>query len=154
MDEKKKTGREIEIDHIDLDILKTRTTEIPGLIPYPHHSGGVTITPEDKGKIKGRAMAAMKEQTNRELEQLINQMKPLIDQANKLKKRIHISEIIYEADIPFEPLIGHCYYVYRKEEGKAFMSMISPEEWGPKGPYKEFVGKVKLLHDHTWEIED
>lgn len=28
--------------------------------------------------------------------------------------------------------------------------MVSPKEWGDKGPYKQFVAQVKLLADHTW----
>jgi hypothetical protein len=71
-------------------------TDQPGLIPFPHHLGSAVIKPEDKGKIKGRAMAAMKEQTERQMSQLYDQMKVLAEQANRIKERVNISEKIYQ----------------------------------------------------------
>lgn len=52
----------------------------------------------------------------------------------------------------FEPLIGHTYYLYQKENLRFVLSMLSPEEWGRSLKY-EFVAEVHLLSDHTWEIK-
>ena len=41
---------------IDLDELKEKTSDDPGLISFPHAVGGAIVKPEDKGKIKGRAI--------------------------------------------------------------------------------------------------
>ena len=151
-EENQKKPQPTEISKESLELLKLRTTEIPGLIPYPHTSGGALIAPEDQGKTKGRAIKAMEEQTNRELDQILSQMKPLIDQANALKKRVHFSNLIYDADIPFETIIGHHYFLYEKKDGSHILSMISPKEWGKTIPYFGYQGEVKLLSDHTWEV--
>ncbi len=144
----------IDIDKIDLDDLKERTTENPGQISFPHSVGGAVIRPEDKGKIKGRAMTAMKEQTARQLHQLYEQMRMLAKQANEIKNRVHVSEKIYLSQINFEPVIGEIYYLYQKSESENILSMISPEEWGKKLPYQNYVAKVKLMADHTWDVMD
>lgn len=114
----------IDIDKIDLDDLKEKITENPGLISFPHSIGGAVIKPEDKGKIKGRAMTAMKEQTDRQLLQLYDQMRTLARQANEIKDRIHVSEKIYLAQINFEPIIGQIYYLYQKNETENILSKI------------------------------
>jgi hypothetical protein len=124
----------------------------PGLISFPYHLGSAVIKPEDKGKIKGKAVAAMKEQTERQMAQLYDQMKVLASQANQIKERIKISEQIYQAQINFEPVIGHIYFLYLKKGQDYVLSMIGPEEWGNELPFKSYKATVKLLSDHTWEI--
>jgi hypothetical protein len=51
----------------------------------------------------------------------------------------------------FGPIIGKIYHLYRRDNGKDVMSMISPSEWGRKAPY-EFIATIKLLADHTWDV--
>jgi cellobiose-specific phosphotransferase system component IIA len=146
------TGKKINVDHIDLERMKEKTTETPGLLPYAHHSGSAIIKPEDKGKITGRAVAAMHSQTDMQMSQIYDQMRLLAEQAKKIQSRIEVSERIYQASISFEPLINHRYFLYQKADGTDFMSMIAPEEWGKKKDWATFVAEIRLLADHTWEI--
>ncbi|MFC2125828.1 DUF2452 domain-containing protein [Bacteroidota bacterium] len=146
--------KKINIDKIDLEKEKLKTTDSPGLISFPHHIGSVSVKPEDKGKIRGRAMLAMKDQTERQMAQLYQQMQTLVEQANQLKKRVEVSEKIYQSHMNFEPVIGHIYYLYEKKKGMSVLSMISPQEWGNSNPYKKHLATIKLLGDHTWEIID
>jgi hypothetical protein len=142
----------INIEEIDLEKEKEKTSDNPGLIPFAHNIGGVAIKAEDLGKIKGRAMAAMKEQAEKQMNQLYRQMQVIADQANEIKKRVEISQRIYNSQINFEPLIGQTYYLYEKKNGENVLSMIGPGEWGKKFPYESFLAEVKLLSDHTWEV--
>ncbi len=129
-----------------------KVAENPGLLPYAHTVGGAVIKPEDIGKTKGRALAAMEQQTDMQLKQLYQQMKTLVDQANEIKQRKEASEKIYSAQMGFEPLINHTYFLYEKEDDTHVVSMIAPHEWGRKKTFKQFLHKIKLLADHTWEI--
>ncbi len=147
----KKKGK-VDLDKIDLGDLKDKSAEYPGLIAFPHTVGGAVVKPEDEGRIKGKAMSAMKEQTSHQLHQLYEQMKTLVKQANAIKKRVEVSEKIYLAQMNFEPVIGQTYYLYEKEDGSNVLSMISPEEWGRDLPYRSFSARVRLLSDHTWEV--
>ena len=136
-------GKEIDVDSIDLEKLREKTAEAPGLLPYAHTVGGVAIKPEDKGKIKGRAVASMHEQTHMQLDQIYQQMQLLATQAEKIKTRMEISERIYAAEIPFEPLQGKIYHLYQRESGKDVLSMIGPNEWGRSCPFHAFVATLR-----------
>ena len=145
---KKPETEEAFVNPIDKD----KAAENPGLLPYAHTAGGAVIRPEDKGRIRGNAMTAMYDQTDRQMEQLRRQMETLVNQAKFLQNRMSISETIYQADIPFQPVIHHIYHLYsRKSDGAHVLSMIAPSEWGRKMPY-EHLATVRLLGDHTWEV--
>lgn len=142
----------IDISLIDLEKERDKITDLPGLIEYAHHAGSAIIKPEDKGRIKGNAIAAMHDQTDRQFRQLYEQMQTLIEQAKYLKSRVEVSERIYQASVPFRPVIGKVYYLYRKKDQTDLLSMVSPDEWGKSFPYESFEAEVRLLSDHTWEI--
>lgn len=147
-----KTGKKIDLDQIDLEKMSEMTTENPGLISFPHTVGGAMIKPEDKGRIKGRAVAAMHEQTEMQVKQIYKQMQLLAEQAKAIQERVEVSERIYMAKMSFEPLIGKTYHLYEREDGTDLLSLIGPKEWGRSKPFKQFISSVKLLADHTWEV--
>lgn len=142
----------IDISKIDLEKEKEKITDFPGLIKFAHSVGSALIKPEDKGRIKGNAIAAMHDQTDRQFHQLFEQMQTLMEQAQYLKKRVEVSERIYQCSMGFSPVINKLYYLYQKGDGTDVLSMVSPDEWGRTFPYEKFIAEVKLLSDHTWEI--
>lgn len=146
------SNNKIDISLIDLEKEREKITDLPGLIEYAHHAGSAIIKPEDKGRIRGNAVAAMHDQTDRQFRQLYEQMETLIEQAKYLKKRVEVSERIYQASVPFQPVIGKTYFLYLKKDGSDLLSMVSPVEWGKSFPYESFEAEVRLLSDHTWEI--
>lgn len=132
---------------------KDKIAENPGLLPYAHTIGGSVIKPIDKGRVKGNALEAMEQQTDMQMAQLYKQMELLAKQAEAIKKRKEVSEMVYQADIGFQPKISHSYFLYQKENGDSVVLMVGPNEWGRRGmPFVEFVAKVRLLADHTWDI--
>lgn len=133
---------------------KDKITENPGTLPYAHTIGGVVIRPEDIGRVKGTALAAMSEQTNVQLQQIKEQIELLAKQARKIERRKELSLVIYGADMGFKPLIGHSYFLYQKKTEGFVLSMVASSEWGRSMPYQRYVAQVKLLSDHTWEIID
>ena len=137
------------VNLIDADKVATN----PHLLPYAHERGGATIAPMDMGKTKGLAMTAMYEQTDMQLDQIKAQIELLAKQANAIQQRMSISERIYEAQMGIDPIISRTYYLYTKKDGSNVLSMVSPEEWGPRGPYT-YIATVKLLGDHTWDVLD
>lgn len=149
---RKSKAKEIDVDKIDLDKMKEKTTDIPGLLEYAHSVGGFSVVPTKEGQIKSQALQAMGEQTQMQLDQIFEQMQLLAKQAKDLKERADVSAQIYDAQMSFKPVIGKVYYLYLKKDGKNVLSLVSPEEWGSSHPYKEFVSAVKLLADHTWQV--
>lgn len=147
-----KAGKKINIENLDLEEMKEKISENPGTLPYAHHTGSAIVKPEDQGKITGRALAAMQSQTDIQMSQIYQQMQLLAEQAKAIQSRVQYSERIYQAQVSFEPLINHHYFLYQKEDGTDFLSMISPNEWGRKKGFAKFLAEVKLLADHTWDI--
>ncbi|ULQ57375.1 DUF2452 domain-containing protein [Flavihumibacter rivuli] len=131
--------RNIDIYHKQLSVL-----------PYASSVGSVAIRPTEEGMIKHKALQAMEEQTNMQLDQIRQQIELLARQATEIRKRKELSMMIYEAKLNFQPVIGHLYYLYQKKDDSYALSMVSPKEWGGTGPFKQFMAAVKLLADHTW----
>lgn len=139
IDENGKNYRNIEIYHKQLSVL-----------PYSSSVAGVAIRPTKEGVIKHKALSAMEDQTNMQLDQIRQQIELLARQAQEIRKRKELSMMIYEAKLNFKPQIGQVYHLYEKKDGTHILSLVAPQEWGASGPFKQFVSSVKLLADHTW----
>jgi hypothetical protein len=120
------------------------------VLPYASSVAGVAIRPTKEGVIKHKALSAMEDQTNMQLDQIRQQIELLAKQAQEIKKRKELSLMIYEAKLSFKPQIGYIYHLYEKQDGTHMLSLVAPQEWGNAGPFKQFVSSVKLLADHTW----
>lgn len=120
------------------------------VLPYASSVGSVAIRPTKEGVIKHKALSAMEEQTNMQLDQIRQQIELLAKQAQEIRKRKELSMMIYEAKLNFKPQIGQIYHLYEKRDGTHLLSLVAPQEWGGAGPFKQFVSTVRLLADHTW----
>ena len=120
------------------------------VMPYSTSVSGAIIKPTEEGVIRHKALSAMEEQTNMQLDQIRKQIELLALQAQEIQMRKELSMIIYSAKLSFTPVIGNLYYLYEKNDDTHFVSMVSPKEWGGSGPFKSFIAQVKLLADHTW----
>jgi hypothetical protein len=121
------------------------------VLPYSASVAGAVIKPNEEGVIKHKALTAMEEQTNMQLDQIRKQIELLALQAHEIQKRKELSLMIYNARLSFKPNIGQVYYLYEKQDDSFMLSLVSPKEWGPHGPFKKFVAAVQLLADHTWK---
>lgn len=121
------------------------------VLPYSASVAGAIVKPNEEGVIRHKALTAMEEQTNMQLDQIRKQIELLALQAQEIHKRKELSMLIYNAKLSFKPEIGQIYNLYEKQDGSHIISMISPKEWGASMPYKKFVAAVQLLADHTWK---
>ena len=129
----------IEIYHKQLSVL-----------PYSSSAAGVAVRPTNEGVIKHKALSAMEDQTNMQLNQIKEQIELLARQAQEIRKRKELSMMIYDAKISFKPQIGQTYHLYENKDATCVLSLVGPQEWGGSGPFKQFVASVQLLADHTW----
>ena len=129
----------VEIYHKQLSVL-----------PYSASVSGALIRHNEEGIIKHKALTAMEQQTNMQLDQIRKQIELLALQAHEIQQRKELSMKIYNASLSFKPNIGQTYYLYLKKDDTYTLSLVSPKEWGPSGPYKKFIAGVQLLADHTW----
>ena len=58
-----------------------------------------------------------------------------------------INKMVYESSMNFSPLIGHTYYLYERQDGSKFISILSHEETRWEG----YIGAFRLKAQYTWE---
>ena len=90
---------------------------------------------------------------NREIEQLREQAKMLMEQADKVEFESQIRAKIRSADCGFRPVVNQPYFLY-ESEGKCMLSLISPNEWNGQSPFGNCLAKLVQLGDLTWEISE
>ena len=129
-----------------------KIAEDANLLPYGSSVSAPAFKAVETLKNKSLDVNAMEMQTDMQLDQIKQQIELLASQANKIQARKDLSANIYNADMGFKPEINHNYFLYRRNDGSTVLSMIAPSEWR-KCPY-EFMNKVLLLADHTWDIID
>ena len=95
IDNNGETFTNIEIYHKQLSVL-----------PYASSVGSVAIRPTEEGAIKHKALLAMEQQTDMQLDQIRQQIELLARQAQELRKRKELSLMIYEAKMSITPISG------------------------------------------------
>jgi hypothetical protein len=113
------------------------------LNPYPMHLGSAEIKPVDLSIFNNRAANIVKDAFNKEKKEL----EELILKFNH--KYINTMQI-YDAEYSFEPVVGNTYYLYERENGTKFLSMIKPKEWG-ENKNLTFLGAFELQSDYSWK---
>ncbi|CAG2244388.1 Uncharacterized protein C1orf50,Uncharacterized protein C1orf50 homolog [Mytilus edulis] len=80
---------------------------------------------------------------------IADQIRYLQEQAKKHLEDAKRDNIIHHAACNLVKRPGTMYYMYERESGQKYMSILSPEEWGASCPH-EFVGAYKLEYDLSW----
>jgi hypothetical protein len=72
------------------------------------------------------------------------------EEYEKLMDEVYWNNILYKAEIRFQPVIGHVYYLYMEKDEKYTVSLIAPWEWGKEN----FIGSFKFEHNGKWYKTD
>ena len=106
----------------------------------------------DQHKPIARALQTLDGQADAQADQISEQLEILFERASKLAERRRVSKIIYACQFGFQPIVKHAYHLYRATD-RLFVSMIGPNEWSARsGRSLEYIAKIQLDYDHTWEI--
>ena len=113
------------------------------------------VKEQDLHKPVARGLFTLDGQIEIQGENILEQIKLLKRQAEEIQEKKRISKKIYDSEIKFEPIILGIYYLYIRNQSEQFISMVGPTEWGRSNKTKlEYIAKVRLQYDHTWEILD
>jgi len=122
----------------EIENLKDKSTDNPGLLSYPHHVGSSPIKPESTSKFINRGVSKVNHEFKDRFARLKQEYEQLIEE-------YEWNKIIYESELKFEPIVGEIYHLHTKDS-KNFISIISPSEWN-----QEYIGTFKLNADLKWE---
>uniref|UniRef100_G1N4S6 Uncharacterized protein n=1 Tax=Meleagris gallopavo TaxID=9103 RepID=G1N4S6_MELGA len=79
---------------------------------------------------------------------IAEQIRCLQEQARKVLEDANRDADLHHVACNLVKKPGNIYYLYRRESGQKYFSILSPKEWGTS-PH-EFLGAYKLQHDMSW----
>uniref|UniRef100_A0A2R5LG57 Uncharacterized protein n=1 Tax=Ornithodoros turicata TaxID=34597 RepID=A0A2R5LG57_9ACAR len=80
---------------------------------------------------------------------IVEQVRFLQKQAQAILEEGKRNADLHHAACNFKKVPGSTYYLYRRQAGQKYFSMIKPEEWGTSCPH-EFLGGYRLEYDMSW----
>ncbi|XP_025275467.3 uncharacterized protein C1orf50 homolog [Canis lupus dingo] len=80
---------------------------------------------------------------------IAEQIQHLQEQARKVLEDAHRDADLHHVACNIVKKPGNIYYLYKRESGQQYFSIISPKEWGTSCPH-DFLGAYKLQHDLSW----
>ena len=114
----------------------------PNILPYGSNVGAPSIKPTDISSWKDEKVVT----TNHYFSSRYDEIKK---DYLKLMEEYEWNTLVYNAEFRFKPVMGKIYFLYQKDDGKLFLSLIEPNEWD-----KIFIGAFKLISDNRWEKTD
>jgi len=110
----------------------------PGLLPYGSNVGAPAIKVENINSWKSTNV----HKVNKIYQ---DKFKELQDEYNEMMEEFFWNDLIYSSEFNFEPVVGETYHLYKKNDGKFFLSLIEPSQWKLK-----FVGSFKFNNENNW----
>ena len=107
-------------------------------LTYGSNIGAPSIHLEDVGGWKRLQAQNANKIFTKKYEEIKDEFKKLVDE-------VSWNEYVYSATYNFLPVIGETYYLYEKNDGSVFLSLIAPSEWKMK-----FLGATRLESNNKW----
>uniref|UniRef100_A0A8C5PEW1 Chromosome 1 open reading frame 50 n=1 Tax=Leptobrachium leishanense TaxID=445787 RepID=A0A8C5PEW1_9ANUR len=80
---------------------------------------------------------------------IAEQIRVLQEQARRVLEEAKRDADLHHAACNVVKKPGNIYYLYKRESGQTYFSILSPKEWGPSCPH-EFLAAYKLQQDMSW----
>lgn len=87
--------------------------------------------------------------TSSRLELLARQIRALQDEARAILEAARRDSDLHRAACNFKKRPGHMYHLYRRDDGRRYFSILSPQDWGGSPPHT-FAGSYRLEVDMSW----
>ena len=125
--------------------------------PYPTEVGGpkFDLIPVEKQKDIMVNVARMN--AKQEYNRIMELVEVLQKQANEVRKRLDITDLVHAAKYEFQIYHGQCYWLVKDHrKGGTRLTHTGPNDWSTGGPNEyEYICRVKWLGDYTWvEVEE
>lgn len=93
------------------------------------------------------------QQAQKEFENLKQIADVINKQAQQIKERLEITELVYNAERTFTPVVGANYWIIKDtKKNNIQIVVLGPKEWATKPPENyEYISEVKYLANGLWE---
>jgi hypothetical protein len=122
----------------DLVVWDAQRGYYPRELTYGSNNGAPAIKLEDVGGWKQIQAQNANKIFTKKYEEIKDEFKKLVDE-------VSWNEFVYSVTYNFIPVIGETYYLYEKQDGSVFLSLIAPDEWNMK-----FLGATRLESNNKW----
>jgi len=122
----------------DLVVWDEQRGYYPRELTYGSNNGAPAIKLEDVGGWKQIQAQNANKIFTKKYEEIKDEFKKLVDE-------VSWNEFVYSVTYNFIPVIGETYYLYEKNDGSPFLSLIAPDEWNMK-----FIGATRLESNNKW----
>jgi hypothetical protein len=91
-----------------------------------------------------------------EYDRIMELVAVLEKQAQSIKRRLEVTDAVYEAVYQFQIVMGHAYWlVWDKRKQHTLLTQHGPNDWSSGAPVDyEYLTRVKYMGDHTWQEID
>lgn len=120
--------------------------------PYPTEAGGPKFDLIPVEKQKDIMVNVARLHAQQEYDRIMDLVKVLQKQAEELKRRLDITDMVHQAKYDFQTYHGNTYWLlYDTRKKCTRLAHIGPTEWSTGKPEEyEYICKVKWMGDYTW----
>jgi len=125
--------------------------------PYPVEVGGPAFDLIPVEKQKDIMVNVARMHAKQEYSRIMELVTVLQRQADEVRKRVDITDLVHAARYEFQIYHGQCYWLVRDHrKGGTRLTQTGPEGWTTGGPDEyEYICRVKWLGDYTWiEVDE
>ncbi|XP_002715753.2 uncharacterized protein C1orf50 homolog isoform X1 [Oryctolagus cuniculus] len=117
--------------------------------PYHTHRAGDPLDLVALAEQVQKADEFIRANATNKLTVIAEQIQHLQEQARKVLEDARRDADLHHVACNMVKKPGNIYYLYKRESGQQYFSIISPKEWGAGCPH-DFLGAYKLQHDLSW----
>ena len=120
--------------------------------PYATEAGGPNFELVPVTKQKDIMLNVARLHAQQEYDRIVDLVRVLEEQAQQIKRRLEITDMVHAAVYNFQIAHGNIYWlVYDKRKDFTRLSINGPDDWATGVPADyEYITQVKWLGDHTW----
>jgi hypothetical protein len=120
--------------------------------PYPTEVGGPAFDLIPVEKQKDIMVNVARMHGHQEYRRIMELVAVLQRQADEVRQRLEITDLVHAARYSFQIYHGQCYWLARDlARGGTLLTQTGPTEWTTTAPeYYEYICRVKWLGDYTW----
>lgn len=147
---------------MDSDNKDTKHSEIAvflnrNITPYPTEIGSVNFDLVPVEKQKDVMVNVAKLHARQEYDRIMEVVKVLQKQADQIKRRLELTDMVHSAKYDFQITNGSIYWlVYDNRHKFTRLCILGPEDWFTGKPIEyEYVCRIKWLGDYSWiEVDE
>ena len=120
---------------------------------YPTEAGAPKIELIDVKQQKDIMINVARQHAEQEYNRIMDLVAVLQRQAQDIKRRLDITDMVHGAKYSFKPVHGHTYWLaHDTMKQEVILAMHGPDDWNVGAPsWYEYIAKVKFLGDYTWQ---